>query len=211
MRTDDLIAALAADHAVQPPALGRGLALGIAAGAVVTLALFLWLLGPRADAAGAALHSARFVFKFLVTGTLAVTAAFLALRLSRPGAPQPVALLATAPVLLAAAVALELMALPSSQWSASLFGTTWKACLVFIPLLSAGPLAAILIAMQRGAPTRPAVAGAVAGLLAGGIGSFVYATHCPGDSPLFLAAWYTITILEMAALGALAGSRLLRW
>lgn len=211
MRTDDLIAALAADHAVPPPALGRGLAAAVAAGAVVTLALFFWLLGVRPDAAYAALHSARFDFKFLVTGTLAVTAAFLALRLSRPGAPQPVALLAAAPVLLAAAVALELMALPSSQWSASLFGTTWKACLVFIPLLSAGPLAAILIAMQRGAPTRPAVAGAVAGLLAGGIGSFVYATHCPGDSPLFLAAWYTITVLEMAALGALAGSRLLKW
>ena len=96
-------------------------------------------------------------------------------------------------------------------WMPSLFGTTWRGCLVFIPLLSAGPLAAILVALRRGAPTRPALAGAVAGLLAGGIGSFVYAAHCPGDSPLFLGAWYTITILEMAALGALAGSRLLRW
>ncbi len=211
MRTDDLIAALAADHAVPPPALGRGLAAAVAAGAVVTLALFFWLLGVRPDAVDSALHSPRFDFKFVVTGTLAVTAGFLALRLSRPGAPQPLPLLLAAPLLLAVAVAIELLALPPGQWSESLFGTTWRACLMFIPLLSAGPLAAILIALKRGAPTRPALAGAVAGLLAGGIGSFVYAAHCPGDSPLFLAAWYTITILEMSALGALAGSRLLRW
>ena len=211
MRTEDLIAALTTDHAVPPPSLGRGLTAGIAAGATVALVLFAWLLGVRSDAAYSALHSPRFEFKFLVTGTLAVTAALLVLRLSRPGAPQPLALLLAAPVLLTMTIMRELMTLPSSQWMPSLFGTTWRGCLVFIPLLSAGPLAAILVALRRGAPTRPALAGAVAGLLAGGIGSFVYAAHCPGDSPLFLGAWYTITILEMAALGALAGSRLLRW
>jgi hypothetical protein len=210
MKTTSLIDALTADHASPQPSLGRGLGAGIAAGALLAAALFAITLGLRPDIA-TALHSPRFLFKFVATGTLAVSTTFLVLRLSRPGAPQPLAVLLAAPVLLVAAVLAELVAVPSSHWTASLFGTTWRACLVTIPALSVGPLAAILIALRRGAPTRPALAGAVAGLLAGGIGSFVYAAHCPGDSPLFLAAWYTITIAELAAVGALAGSRLLRW
>lgn len=211
MKTDALIAALAADHATPPPSLRRGFALAIVAGAAISLALFMATLGVRTDAGSALLTSLRFAFKFLATGLLAVTAAVVVLRLSRPGAPHPLWLLLAAPLLLAVAVALELVALPSSQWLASLFGTTWKACLVSIPLLSLAPLAAILLALRRGAPTSPALAGAVAGLLAGGMGAFIYASHCPGDSPLFLGAWYTVTIAGMALAGAVVGARLLRW
>ena len=56
-----------------------------------------------------------------------------------------------------------------------------------------------------------AAAGAAAGFLAGAIGAALYATHCPDDSPLFVAAWYSLAIGFVAALGAVAGSRLLRW
>lgn len=210
MKTDALIAALAADHAIPPPALGRGMTLALIAGGTLTFALFMAVLGLRQDAL-VSLGSPRFVFKFVATGLLAVTAGALVLRLSRPGAPAPLWMLLAAPILLALGVAAELVSLPASQWLASLFGTTWKACLVSIPMLSLAPLAAILLALRRGAPTSPALAGMVAGLLAGGIGAFVYAAHCPGDSPLFLAAWYTLTILAMALVGAAIGSRMLRW
>lgn len=210
MKTDALIAALAADHATPPPPLVRGVVVALAVGGGVAVALFLAQLGLRPDIAQAA-ESARFLFKFVATGALAVTAGFVALRLSRPGAPKLLALLLAAPALLGVAVALELLILPASQWPASLFGTTWKGCLVFIPLLSLAPLGAILMALRRGAPTSPTLAGGAGGLLAGGIGAFVYAAHCPGDSPLFVAAWYTITIAGVALAGAAIGSRLLRW
>ncbi|HUI21148.1 MAG TPA: NrsF family protein, partial [Methylocella sp.] len=58
---------------------------------------------------------------------------------------------------------------------------------------------------------RPALAGAAAGLLAGAIGAAFYATHCPDDSPLFVATWYTLAIAFVTAIGAIAGARLLRW
>ncbi len=64
------------------------------------------------------------------------------------------------------------------------------------------------------APRRTGTAGscgAAAGLLAGAIGAALYATHCPDDSPLFVATWYTLAIGFVVGLGALAGSRLLRW
>jgi hypothetical protein len=47
--------------------------------------------------------------------------------------------------------------------------------------------------------------------ICGAIGAALYATHCPDDSPLFVAAWYSLAIGFTAAIGALAGSRLLRW
>ena len=53
-------------------------------------------------------------------------------------------------------------------------------------------LAAALIGLRHGAPTRPAVAGAIAGLLSAGLAATLYASHCTDDSPLFVATWYTI-------------------
>jgi hypothetical protein len=73
------------------------------------------------------------------------------------------------------------------------------------------PLAAALFCLRQGAPEHPARAGAATGLLAGAIGAALYATHCPDDSPLFVAAWYTLAIGIVAAIGAVSGSRLLRW
>jgi hypothetical protein len=84
-------------------------------------------------------------------------------------------------------------------------------CLVLIPALSAAPFIALILALRQGAPTRPMLAGATAGLVAAAIGATLYASHCQDDSPLFLAAWYVIAVAIMAALGALLGARLLRW
>ena len=80
-----------------------------------------------------------------------------------------------------------------------------------IPLLSAAPLIGALIALHRGAPRNPGLAGAGAGLFAGAFAASLYATHCPDDLPLFVAVWYSLAILIVMAVGALAGSRLLRW
>ncbi|TIM59065.1 MAG: DUF1109 family protein, partial [Mesorhizobium sp.] len=68
-----------------------------------------------------------------------------------------------------------------------------------------------LAVLRYGAPTRPVLAGAVAGLLAGGLAATFYAAHCFDDSPLFVATWYTIAIAILAALGAFGGRLLVRW
>ncbi|MDP9812634.1 hypothetical protein J2W42_005504 [Rhizobium tibeticum] len=81
----------------------------------------------------------------------------------------------------------------------------------FIPLIGLGPLAVFLAALRHGAPTRPRLAGAVAGLLAGGIAATFYAAHCTDDSPLFVATWYSIAIAGLAALGSVLGRRVARW
>jgi len=39
----------------------------------------------------------------------------------------------------------------------------------------------------------------------------LYAAHCTDDSPLFVATWYTLATALVTALGALIGSKLLRF
>jgi hypothetical protein len=55
------------------------------------------------------------------------------------------------------------------------------------------------------------LSGAAAGLGAGGLGAALYALHCSDDSPLFVAAWYSLAISIVAFAGASAGPRFLRW
>jgi hypothetical protein len=78
-------------------------------------------------------------------------------------------------------------------------------------VLALAPLAAILLALRKGAPEQPLFCGAAAGLFAGALGAALYATHCWDDSPLFVAIWYPLGIAVSVLIGALAGSRLLRW
>jgi hypothetical protein len=69
-------------------------------------------------------------------------------------------------------------------------------------------LAPYLRALARRGMTRT---GALAGLMAGGLGAAFYAAHCPDDSPLFVAVWYGIAVTFMMALGAPLRRRILRW
>jgi hypothetical protein len=69
----------------------------------------------------------------------------------------------------------------------------------------------VLRVLRSGASTRPALTGAVGGLLAGAAAAAVYSLHCTEDSPLFYAFWYLLAVVVVAAIGAAAGSRVLRW
>lgn len=212
MQTEDLINALKADNARQPISLGRTWQVALA-GATLAAAVVFWLsLGPRPDFMAAA-HTLRFLFKFVATLMLASTAFDLVRALSRPGSNvvRPALLMAAAPVTAALAVVTELVAVPSDQWRTVWWGTNISTCLTFIPLIGLVPLAVFLLALRHGAPTRPAVAGAVAGLLAGGLSATFYAAHCPDDSPLFVATWYSIAIAGLALLGTILGPRVARW
>ena len=92
-----------------------------------------------------------------------------------------------------------------------LIGSNSRICLTAIPLMSLPLLAAALIGLRHGAPARPAVAGAIAGLLSAGLAATLYASHCTDNSPLFVATWYTSPPRSSTAIGALAGSKVLRF
>ena len=65
--------------------------------------------------------------------------------------------------------------------------------------------------MRTLAPTRLALAGGVAGLLAGTIGASTYSIHCPELQAPFIGIWYLVGMLIPAFFGFIAGPRLLRW
>jgi hypothetical protein len=211
MQTNDLIETLAKDTQSRGPSPVLVLAGTAAVAIAIAAAVFFAVLGPRPDFA-LAMATSRFVLKFVVTGALAATAFACAASLARPGAGlRATALLVLAPTILIVAVLVEFWAIPSVDWETRWIGTNSLVCMMSIPLIGIGPLAVFLAALRYGAPTRPRLAGAVAGLLAGGIAATFYAAHCTDDSPFFVATWYTIAIAGLAVLGALAGQRLLRW
>jgi hypothetical protein len=117
-----------------------------------------------------------------------------------------------APVLALWALAtVVLVAAEPAQRSGLVMGETWAECPVSILALAAPAFVAVLWAMRGLAPTRLALAGAVAGLLAGAIGALVYALHCPELAAPFLGMWYVAGIAAATLIGALVGPRILRW
>ena len=211
MRTEQLIQAMAADTA-RPRPLGPLLALAVLAAAAAVAAVALPMLGPR-PGLGAALMQAQVLVKQAFPLVLAIGASGAALRLARPGASVGgwTLVLAAALLMPVAAVPGEMMALPQAAWMPAMLGQTNRQCVVFIGAMGLLPLAGALWALRRGASTRPALSGAVGGLLAGGVAATLYAVHCTEDSPLFYAVWYVLAILALTGLGAFLGPRVLRW
>jgi len=210
MKTDDLIHALQADSATNGAQFGTIWKIAFAAAVLAAALAFFAMLGPRPDIADA-MGTMRFPFKFIVTIALALSAAFLLVLLARPGQRWTAAVLLAAPVIVGFGAAMELFMLPSNALKSAWIGNNSMLCMTFIPLIGLGPLAILLVALRHAAPTRPMLSGAVAGILAGGIAATFYAAHCADDSPLFVATWYTLAVLGLAALGALVGKFVLRW
>jgi hypothetical protein len=209
MQTDQLIRTLAADNAHRARPVGFVLTLALLAAAPVSVAMFLVGLGMRPDVM-TAMHNPFFDLKFAVTLALAIA---ISLHLSRPEALlRGWAWLLLIPAgLLVAGISGEMMVPQRLPMMTRLVGSNWRTCLTAIPLMSLPLLAAALIGLRHGAPTRPAVAGAIAGLVSAGLAATLYASHCTDDSPLFVATWYSIATALVAAIGALAGSRVLRF
>lgn len=210
MDTDALIEALGRETASKRPRSDVVLAGASGCGFAAAAVAFLWAMGTRPDL-GSALQTPSFTLKLAAALLLAVTAFPLVAAISRPGARLPKGLLWLAPALLAAGVAAELATYAPAEWAPRLVGRNALVCLTVLPVLAALPLAAILLALRHGAPTRPGLAGALAGVLAGAFGALLYATNCTDDSPLFVLTWYSLAIAIVAALGAALGRKVLRW
>ena len=211
MKTDDLINMLAKDARVRIR-FGRVFLIALGIGVVISAVLLLSTIGIRRNMADM-IETPRVIFKLGFTLLLAVTATRLAFRIGKPGVSlQSAALMLVLPLaVLIIGIVTELFVVPQTAWASSMEGRFSAFCLFFVPTLSTAPLAAILYSVRQGAPENPGKAGAVAGLAAGGIAAAIYAWHCPDDSPLFLATWYTTATAAVTALGAIIGSRYLRW
>lgn len=211
MKTEDLIAALAADSRTEPPprlVLWPALAIAIA-GAVVALGL---TLGFRDDLLQTLVEPAA-AMRYLLTAALGVLGVRLALVLARP---EGRSLARVWPVGLPVVAALGLLvwayvSTPAEGRQMALVGKTMVTCLVTIPLLSVLPVTAILLGLRKGATTAPALAGFAAGLGGGGLAAMTYAMHCTEDSPLFYVTWYGLAIAGVTLASTLIGSRVLRW
>jgi hypothetical protein len=212
METDQLIRTLAADNAYRALPVGFVLALALLSAAPVSIAIFFAGLGVRPDVM-TAMHNPFFDLKFVVTLALAISAIAVSLHLSRPEASlQGWGWLLLIPAgILVAGIGGEMMMPQRLPMMTRLVGSNSRVCLTAIPLISLPLLVAALIGLRHGAPARPAVAGAIAGLLSAGLAGTLYASHCTDDSPLFVATWYSIATALVTAIGALAGSRMLRF
>ncbi len=213
MKTDELITLLASS--VQPVAarqVERRQAIALGCGLLLAAWLMLHYLGLRPDLAAAAVLP-MFWIKLVFPAALLAGAWFATLRLSRPGVRLgrvPVALAAPVVVIWLLAIAALMRAAPA-DFNQLVYGVSWTVCPIIIAILSGPLFVALLWAIKGAAPTRLALAGAAAGLLAGAGGALVYALHCPEMGAPFLGIWYVLGMLIPAAFGALAGPWLLRW
>lgn len=211
MNTEQLINALTADAGPRRPFL-HSFSLATSIGIAVDALVFFVAVGPRADLAAAA-ETWRFLFKFVVTISLAVPAIVLAYRTAKPATWHkcrfwilvvPLGLLMTSAIC-------ELYLLPQSLWVVRLTGSNSVNCMTLIPLLAMFPLGTFLFLLRQGAPLNPGLNGAIAGLAASAIAATFYALNCFDDSPLFVITWCPMAAAIVVMAGYLCGRRLLIW
>jgi hypothetical protein len=213
MTTEDLIVSLASDlRAVPRGEVQRRIGLGLVGGAIVTMALVAAWLGLRPDL-GEAMTGYRFWMKAGYTIAIGAIGVAATMRLARPDSSAARGLwwLALPVGILTSLAAVELATTPPGDWNALWQGQSWHVCARNVAVLSLPIFLGLMVAFRRFAPTRLRLTGAVAGLAAGGWAATLYGLHCPEVSALFIVVWYSLGMIAAAAIGAVAGPRLLRW
>jgi hypothetical protein len=211
MKTEELIRVLEADRLVEPR-VGWSLQVALLFGTGVVASIFFTAIGFREDIVSA-LGTVRFLFKFVIVVPIAVLAIGGTFRSATPVSSPGWwgwSLLVPA-ILLVVGVFAELIAVPRSLWIAKLIGSNSVNCMTIIPILGAGSLIMLILALRQGAPSNPGLSGALAGLAASGIAATFYATNCFDDSPLFVITWYPLAASTLVLAGYIGGLRYLRW
>jgi hypothetical protein len=212
MKTDQLIALLSDDIVpVRRGVVLRWLLAGLAAGLLLAVLDMMMMLKPRTDLA-AAMGGGPFWMKISYTMALTILGLVIVQRQARAGADSRIPLYALgAPVVALIVLAAVQLSAPQANSAALLMGQTWSECPWLILGLALPVYAGLMLALRRLAPTRLALAGAAAGLVAGASAATVYGFHCPEVAAPFILVWYTLGIAMAAGLGALAGPHFLRW
>ena len=211
MKTTDLIDMMVQDDPAELPQQ-RPLALWVTVLVVLSAAIVLLVGGLRADFANVIVQPL-VQAKYLLPLMVAVPSLWFASQARQPETTLKGSLLWMAiPAVIVIALLISTLAnLPADKWAATVQGQSLFVCLASIPLLASPILAGLLWVMKQGATTRPALAGALAGLASGGLSASVYALHCFEDSPAFYGVWYSAGIVLMGIAGQLIGSRVLKW
>ena len=212
MQTDDLIARLSGE--LEPAArgqVGRLLALGLIGG-LAGSGLLMWaVLGLRPDLSAAMMGGA-FWMKFFYVLAIGALGLWIVERQARAGADVrlPALLLGVPVVALVVAASVQLSA-PRADSAALIMGQSAGVCAFLILALALPVFAGLFLALRRLAPTRLTLAGAAAGLSAGGWAAAVYCFHCIESSAPFIVIWYSLGMVLAAGLGAFLGRWALRW
>jgi hypothetical protein len=212
MKTNDLIALLASDTLQPQKPVRQQLLRQLVLGAVVCGVLLFTLFGLNPQMDQMAVHPA-FITKMLWLTALMGFSLYGLFRLARPGVGAGHTLWGIGLALLAmfSLGLLQLLQTDSGAQTAQWMGGSWQVCSVSITALSLPVLGALLWALRQLAPTRPVLTGAVAGVLAGSLAASIYSLHCTETSLTFFAVWYVAGMALATALGALLGTRWLRW
>lgn len=211
MKTDELINVLA--RGVEPaekPRWRRRLAVTVGVGLCVAVLLVAIGLGVRPDIGAARMPV---MMKALFAAVAAAVMLPLTIQLMKPGRPLGWRLAAVGVFVAICAVAtfIALMGEMPERRMEMWMGGAVPWCVVLIPILAAPTAALLLWLMRAFAPTRLAMVGAAIGAFSGGVGAMAYAMYCPVDSVAFVTTWYVVAIAVCAALGALIGTKFLRW
>lgn len=213
MKTEELIVMLGTNvEPVDHRKVTRTVSAAIAAGIAIALVVMVIALGIRTDLTNKVALT-YLPLKLVFTLAIVVLTSLALTRIARPGGERttPVALVALPFVAIMLLAAISLAAAPRSYWDEMIVGDKWLECVLSVPIIAITPFALIIWAVRRMAPTDLVRAGALAGLVAGGISAAAYALHCTDDSLPFVALWYGGTIALCTLAGATLGPRLLRW
>jgi hypothetical protein len=201
---------LASDLTARPVVpIATRLAVMTVAASLLCLAVILALFSSSPHFVGGPTLS--IVVTAVVGMALALGAFGMMLRLSYPEARPDSRWLIVPAAILLLGLAFEISQMPRAEWLQRMVGSTPFACFFSVLLLSLPILFAALLVLRQGAPSRPGLSGAMAGLLAGSITMVLYTLHCPEDSLLYVTAWHVSAIGLLAGTGALLGNRWLRW
>ena len=213
MRTDQLIESLAAElKPIDRTRISRALLSALMIGAIAVLFFMFAVFGSIPNLVERP-HPDVFLTKLLFGIGVATTAAIFLPKLARPRAhAQNLPALIFVPfVAIVAAAVSTLASVPVTAWSDMVFEEHSVRCLFAIPLLAILPFTALVSALRLGAPTDLSFAGAIAGLVAGGLGAATCALPCVDLWIPAIAIWYGVPIGVCAIVGAKLGPWLLRW
>jgi len=212
LKTDDLINLLVKDlnsFSIRP---STAILAALLAGATLASIFLILIPGCRPDFT--VIFS---IARFPITATLPLfftTCAAAALtRLTRPAVlvgPWLWMLLAVS-ILLAAAGLVEVASISTRSLIPAFSGWQFLQTLGHLIILSIAPLLCLVAALLQAAPTRPGLAGALAGLTAGGIAVTLHMAFASDDGSLFSALAYSIAMTLVCLTGTVVGTVFLKW
>jgi hypothetical protein len=214
VNTDKVIDLLSANlEPVNPGQFRRPLLLAMVTGVVAAFGLMLATVGPRPKLASTP-HLEWSAAKLFFAFSIVFAGAPFLIKSMRPGRENETKrALLFFPLAATGALTLVMLLLGRDAWGTPLGAQAISParCLFCIPFLAGVPLAALIWALRQGAPTLLRLSGAIAGIVAGGLGAAAYALACNSDTVPFIAIWYSGAIALCGIIGARLGLRFLTW